>query len=151
MILTEPAASGVVSDLSDYQTVAAILELHPLLSWRGWWSNHYEVSEPVGTLARVRRETLDEYGLAQFRRAMAFLEAAPRIQSVNRRHCCYGWKHAAERWTRSTNGGRYADYYIGEGSFIAACIESGMQIHRERLGTYTNLSMKAWEMGERTL
>jgi hypothetical protein len=133
----------------DAGALARILIDNPTLSWRGWWSRRHDNNEPPGTLERVRRESLDEFGLAQFRRAMAFLEAAPRTMSINRRHGTYGWKHCAERWTRSTNGGDHVDYYVGEGSFIAAAIASGMTLRRGDYGTYTNLSQHAWSMGGR--
>jgi hypothetical protein len=134
--------------LSDRHILGGILEAHPLLSWRGWWSGWNDCNEPPGTLERVRRETLNEYGLAQFRRARSFLEVAPRIKTLNRRHVTYGWKHCAERWTRASGEDRYVNYYVGEGSFIAACIASGMLIRREKFGTYTNLATAAWSMGD---
>ena len=131
----------------DAETLERILAEHPTLSWRGFWIRWNDRNEPPGTLERVRRETLDEYGLAQYRRAMAFLKTAPRIKTLNRRHATYGWKHAAERWTRASTEDRYVDYYVGEGSFIAACIASGLLIRREKFGTYTNLATAAWSMG----
>jgi hypothetical protein len=148
MTLIDMPPSGAVIDLADHRSVAAILDLHPLLSWRGWWSAHHEASEPAGTLARVRRETLDEYGLAQFRRAMTFLEVAPRTKGINLRRGCYAWKHCVERWHRSS-GTPYRDTYCGEGSFIAACVASGMPIKLTAGGTFTALSDRAWAMGDR--
>jgi hypothetical protein len=126
--------------------LAAVLEREPLLSWRGFWERRHDVNEPLGTLERVRRETLDDYGLAQFSRAMAFLAIAPKTKALNRHHGCYGWKHSAERWHRVH--APHADYYIGEGAFIAACIASGMTIYRGRCANLTNLSQRAWTMGE---
>jgi hypothetical protein len=64
---------------------------------------------------------------------MAFLEVAPRTRSLNRKHCTYGWKHTAERWYQ-TDVAQYEDYYVGEGCFIAACIASGLHIHRGDYG-----------------
>jgi hypothetical protein len=141
-------SAPVDTAVTDRQILAGVLEAQPLLSWRGWWSDWNDRNKPSGTLERVRWETLDEHGVAQFRRAMAFLEVAPRTKSLNRRHVTYGWKHAAERWTRASMGGRYDAYYIGEGSFIAACIASGMLVKREARGTYTSLATAAWSMGE---
>jgi hypothetical protein len=129
----------------DASALTAILKANPTLSWRGWWSR------PPGALVQFRRETLvsdGRNGLAQFRRAMAFLEVAPRTRSLNRKHCTYGWKHTAERWYQ-TDVAQYEDYYVGEGCFIAACIASGLHIHRGDYGTYTNLSQRAWSMGAR--
>ena len=68
----------------DTSVLALILDENPTLSWRGWWSRWHENNEPLGTLERVRRESLDIHGLGQFRRAMAFLAVAPRRKSVNR-------------------------------------------------------------------
>jgi len=136
-----------MSGTDDAKNFAAILKDNPTLSWRGWWSWWHDNNEPPGTLKRVRQESLDDCGLAQFRRARLFLQVAPRTKSINRRHVTYGWKHCAERWTRASNDVPYADYYIGEGSFIAAAIASGMTIHRNRYDTYTNLSQHAWLMG----
>jgi hypothetical protein len=48
----------------------------------------------------------------------------------------------------NNNFGRYKKRYVGEGSFIAACIANGMLIHRGGLATYTNLATFAWELGD---
>jgi hypothetical protein len=132
----------------DAKTLTQILEDHPTLWWGGWWTPQLEQQSPPGTSGRRRRETVSESGLAQFRRALTFLEVAPRNKSINRRHVTYGWKHCAERWARANSEGNYETYYVGEGSFIAACIASGMLIKREERGTYTNLATAAWSLGE---
>jgi hypothetical protein len=137
-----------MTDADLKRALGTVLDREPLLSWRGWWTTHNETSEPPATFDRVRRETSDEFGLAQFGRAVAFIEAAPRTRTINRRHGCYGWKHAAERWHR-TAALPYAGYYIGEGAFIAACIVGGLLICRQRTTTFTNLSERAWAMGDR--
>jgi hypothetical protein len=132
----------------DAEVLRRILAENPSLSWRGWWGRRNEISEPPGTLERVRGETQGEFGLAQFSRAMGFLEIAPRTKGLNRRHCAYGWKHRVEAWARSINPSRGQDYYCGEGCFIAACLASGLLIQRGGLATYVNLATSAWELGE---
>ena len=127
--------------------LAGVLDRESFLSWRGFWERRHDVTELPGTLERIRSETLEPDGLAQFSRALSFLDVAPRIRALNRSHGTYGWKHAAERWHRAGSA-PYADYYIGEGSFIAACVVSGMTIYRGRYATLTNLSQRAWTMGE---
>lgn len=137
--------------MSDQSLLAGILNQNPSLSWRGWWSRYDELTQPIGALAQFRQETLadhDRNGLAQFGRAMAFLEVAPKTRAITREHGTYGWKHVAERWHRKTVDA-YSDYYIGEGAFIAACIAQGMTIHRGKYATFTNLSARAWMLGER--
>jgi hypothetical protein len=143
MILIAPASRAPVVNLADRRTVEAILNSEPELSWRGWWRPWNNANEPPGTLDRVRRETLDEYGLAQFRRALDFLEVAPRTDAINRTRCCYSWKHECERWHRSGDQ-PYRDTYTGEGAFIAACIANGMPIKRTPRGTFTTISNRAW-------
>lgn len=134
--------------MSDQSLLAGILAQNPSLSWRGFWTRWHDANEPAGTLDRVRRETLDEWGLAQFGRAMAFLEVAPKTKAITREHGTYGLKHVAERWHRKTVDA-HSDYYVGEGAFIAACIAQGLTIHRAKYATFTNLSARAWMLGER--
>jgi hypothetical protein len=130
--------------MTDLAKIQDIQDHNPSLSRRGWWRPEHNLNQPPDTLERIRRETTDEQGLAQIRRAMAFIEAAPRRRTINRRHGTYGWKHAAERWVRSQNGGRYADYYVGEGSFIIACYLAGVTVVRIEYTTYVNLSECAY-------
>ena len=117
-----------------------ILDRYPLLSWRD--AGCHDESATAETTDRLRRETLEEYGLAQFKRAMAFLANAPRSQGANLNRNTYGWKHVAERWFKTTID-PYANYYIGQGAFIAACIASGLQIHHMDGSTFTNLPERA--------
>lgn len=133
---------------SDLALLATILDQNPLLSWRGFWGWWHDQNEPAGTLDRVRKETLDDYGVGQFRRAMAFLAVAPKTRALNREHGTYGWKHCAERWWRTEVDSK-GDYYIGEGAFIAACHAHGMTVRRGKYANYTNLSALAWSLGER--
>jgi hypothetical protein len=135
-----------MSDL-DLAQIKDILGRNPGLSWRGWWRPEHNLNYPPDTLDRIRRETTDADGLAQIRRAMAFIAVAPRTKTVNRRHGCYGWKHAAERWTRAQNGGRYEDYYVGEGSFIIASYLSGVTVVRTAYETRVNISEFAYDQG----
>lgn len=138
--------------MTDHDALAAILEANPTLSWRGWWNSRDERTYPPEALAEFRRETLasdGRSGLGQFQRAMAFIAVAPRIKSVNRRHSCYGWKHRAQAMFRGAAEGRYADYYVGEGAFIAAAIASGLTIYRGDYATFTNLREKAWSLPDR--
>jgi len=137
---------------ADYRILAAILNDNPTLTWRGWWNRYDARTQPPGAFQQFRRETLasdDRNGLAQFQRAMAFLGVSPRIKSINRGHSTYGWKHAAERWNRSRNEDRYADVYVGEGCFIAACIASGVTIRRRENATYANIAERASALGAR--
>lgn len=146
MLLTHPPSPD-----PDLAALRRVLSANPDLSWRGWWTDWDAAHEPPGTLARLRQQTLTEYGVSQFSRAIGFLEGAPRTKQVNRHHTSYGWKHRAEARVSAINEccrpgdrPRYRHCYVGDGAFIAACLASGLIIERRGRATYVNLSLRAW-------
>ena len=113
-----------MSTADDAETLARILVENPTLA------------------AQVTRDGawFDAQLVEEFRRAMAFLEVAPRRKTVNFRTTCYDWKHVAEAWTQRRGG---TGYYISEVSFIAACIAKCLLVKRDEAGrAYTNLASR---------
>lgn len=119
--------------------IAAIRAANPTLTWAGWWSDRFP--HPRG-FDRCRAEMTMAWGVGQFHRACAFIEQAPRTARINRGHDCYGWKHHAERFARR-EAADYADYYVGEGMFIAAALALGLSVRRSRWETHVNLPNRA--------
>jgi hypothetical protein len=131
--------------MSDLDLLRTVLEQHPTLTWRGWWTRWHDNNERTTTFAQARAETVDKHGLGQFGRALEFVDRAPLLRRVNRRRSTYGWKHVAERFHGHPRN-RVA--YIGEGSFIAACLARGLMIRRSEFGTYVNIAEAAAALNE---
>jgi hypothetical protein len=125
----------------DAVVLAGILQDYPDL----WWGSPTDSRHAPERFAELRAQTLGDFGQAQFRRARAFLAAAPRTLRPNR--CCstYSWKHVAERWNRKSYC-QYNDYYVGEGAFVAACIAEGVPVTIGDRASYAALSRKALNM-----
>ncbi len=115
--------------------ISAIRDAHPTLTWAGWWTPRYP--HPCG-FAQCRADMTAPWGIGQFRRALAFIEATPRTIVVNRKINTYAWKHRAERLHEVKVG--FGDYYVGEGMFIAAAFASGLLVKPSSFDTFVNLS-----------
>jgi hypothetical protein len=132
--------SGTID--TDITALTKILKANPEM----WWGSPGSSRHSQKSLIELRAETVGDFGLAQFRRARAFLAVAPRTLRPNR--CCstYSWKHIAERWHRKSIS-QYHDYYVGEGAFVAACIADGVAVSISERCSYAALSRRAMDMG----
>jgi hypothetical protein len=128
-------------------TLASLLEQHPQLTWSGYWTRSDDWTKTHEQYKAAREETIGEYGLAQFQRAMQFLQIAPRSRSVNYNRTAYAWKHVAERWHKVND--TYSDYYVGTGSFILACHAAGVMVKKREHVSYVSLSESAASMPTR--
>jgi hypothetical protein len=135
-----PASSAAADELLTAH-IEQVRSANPDLWWGGWWNPTHP--HPDGLL-HCRDAMTSAWGKGQFRRALAFIEQAPRTRGINPNVSCYGWKHRAERMHRLSGAEHhYDDYYVGEGMFIAAAIASGLLIRRRDGFTYVNLSSRA--------
>lgn len=110
------------------QAIDAVRIQHPLLAWYGFGPRPQDRHE----FHRHRSVMTEPWQVAQFQRAIEWLQQAKRTRTVRRRHTSYGWKHVAERWHGRKTPDR--DPYVAEGMFIAAAIHLGFQTRPLRGG-----------------
>ncbi len=123
--------------------VEEVYAANPTLTWRGWWGLWHELNEPLELLGQLREETLMPHRVAQYYTAVKFLIEYEKykIKICNRKYSTYRWKHRVEGWGRKMGDPKC---YVGEGSFIGACIACGFTIKRMDRFTFVNLGNRAY-------
>lgn len=101
--------------------IEAVCAAHPDLTWHGLGP----LRDPRN-FEPLRARMVLPGAVEEFRRALAFLQAAPEPSGrINRRFDAYAWKGVAERWA----GG-----YVSEGMFLAAALHLGFRVERDATG-----------------
>lgn len=116
--------------------IAAACRQQPDLAWYGFGGAPGS-REPFGWHRASMRDPL---AVEQFLRAVQWLHQARRTRSIRRQYTSYDWKHVAERWHRRMAPGIS---YIAEGMFIAAAVQLGFIMQRERSGRSVWLNIAA--------
>jgi len=73
-----------------------------------------------------------------------WLKRINQIETINKRHTSYGYKHSVERWRRSpTSTGESTPSYVANGSFIAAAVGLGFKFMQFGPNACFNFSERA--------
>ncbi|MHB8286061.1 MAG: hypothetical protein ACYDD1_15485 [Caulobacteraceae bacterium] len=111
--------------------IAAVMEREPALCANGLrsYDRRQTPQQNAKAFADSRDKMLGSHYVAQFVRAVEFLEAQEKSTRVNRDRTSYGYKHLAEHFHKERAPGE--DPYVANGMFIAAAVHLGFTIKRD--------------------
>jgi hypothetical protein len=114
--------------------IATIMEQQPELGSRGFrtWDGRRTSKENAADFRANREEMLQPHSVAEFMRAVAFLQTKEKARTVSRKGTSYGYKHEAERFHRDRVP--RANPYVANGLFIAAALHLGFTVKRDAHG-----------------
>jgi len=121
--------------LADQRTaITTVMEQLPELGSRGFRTRDARrtTRENADDFRASREEMLEPHSVAEFMRAVAFLETKEKAGTVSRKATSYGYKHEAERFHRDVKP--RANPYVANGLFIAAAAHLGFTVKRDGQG-----------------
>lgn len=130
--------------------IQAILNGQPELCANGFksYARHRSLEEEAEYFVTSRQAMLDVPYVAQFVRALAFLETKQKGASVSRKRTSYGYKHDAEGFHRAADPD--GDPYVANGMFIAAAMHLGFTIKRDGFGPNAFINIAAPKAARRS-
>jgi hypothetical protein len=144
-ITAGPPAAVIRNEAEAKIAMAKVLLKWPTLTTFGlgvYDQQNLDKAEYSRQLNAGRVAMLDSKHLAQFRGAVQWLSAFPKIKSMNHNGSSYGLKHTAARYMSGPGG------YSCNGVFIAAAIAAGFRIeptHYNSPNARFNISTLAWK------
>jgi len=111
--------------------IEAVMAREPALCANGMrsYNRRKAPQENAKAFADWRQEMLGAHCVAQFVRAIEFLQTLEKSPRVNRDRTSYGYKHSAEHFHEERSPGE--DPYVSNGMFIAAAVHLGFTIKRD--------------------
>lgn len=111
--------------------IAAVMEQQSELGSCGFrtWNRRRTQKENADHFHADREEMLKPSSIAEFMRAVAYLQTKEKSRRVSRKSTSYGYKHEAERFHKDRASD--ADHYVANGLFIVAALHLGFSVKRD--------------------
>lgn len=111
--------------------IAAVMEQQSELSSRGFrtWNGRRTQKENADDFHADREEMLKPSSVAEFMRAVAYLQTKEKSRTVSRKNTSYGYKHQAERFHEDRAPG--VSHYVSNGLLIVAALHLGFTVKRD--------------------
>lgn len=126
------AEAVVRTKLADARAaIAAVMAGEPALCANGMrsYDRRQTPQENAKAFKDWREEMLGSHCVAQFVRAIEFLQTVEKSKTVTRDRTSYGYKHSAEHFHKEMHPDD--DPYVSNGMFIAAAVHLGFTIKRD--------------------